>query len=41
MNNELESRRGAVARVLVWSGILIAAAVFWISVAIGLAAWMH
>ncbi len=41
MNSELPSKRGAVARVLVWSGILIAAAVFWISVAFGLAAWIR
>jgi len=27
--------------VLVWSGILVAAAVFWISVALGLAAWIR
>jgi hypothetical protein len=41
MNSEVQSRRGAVARVLVWSGILIAAAAFWISVAVGLAAWIR
>lgn len=38
MNSELQSRRGAVARVLVWSGILAAAAAFWVAVAFGLAA---
>jgi hypothetical protein len=26
---------------LVWSGILIAAAAFWVAVAFGLAAWMR
>jgi hypothetical protein len=41
MNSELSSKRGAVARILVWSGILIAAAVFWASVAFGLAAWIR
>lgn len=41
MNNEVQSRRGTVARVLVWSGILVAAAVFWIAVAVGVAAWIR
>ena len=41
MNESTQSRRGAVARVLVWSGILIAAAAFWVAVAFGLAAWMR
>jgi hypothetical protein len=41
MNSEVQSRRGAVARVLVWSGLLIAAAAFWIYVAVGLAAWIR
>jgi hypothetical protein len=36
-----QSRCGTVARVLVWAGILVAAAVFWISVAFGLAAWIR
>jgi hypothetical protein len=40
MNSEVQSRRGAVARVLVWSGILVAAAVFWIAVAVWVAAWI-
>jgi ABC-type lipoprotein release transport system permease subunit len=38
MNGETQSRRGAVARILVWSGILVATAAFWVGVALGLAA---
>jgi hypothetical protein len=41
VNGSTQSRRGAVARVLVWAGILVATAVFWVAVAFGLAAWMR
>jgi hypothetical protein len=41
MNSGVESRRGAMARILVWSGILVAAAAFWIAVACALATWFH
>ncbi len=41
MNSEFRSRRGVVARVLVWAGILVAATAFWIAVVCGLAAWIR
>jgi hypothetical protein len=41
MNSGVESRRGAVARILVWSGILAATGAFWITVVFGLAAWLR
>jgi hypothetical protein len=41
VNKPAWGKRGALVRVLVWSGILVAAAVFWISVALGLAAWIR
>jgi hypothetical protein len=39
MSREVRNRRSAVVRFLLWSGILMAAAAFWIAVAVGLAAW--
>lgn len=41
MNGAIQSKRGAVARVLLWAGILVATALFWVAVAFSLAAWMR